>query len=146
MPVSNRDVRLVQIAYPKIYFACHTRHVRRTSTETQLSATDSTFLAHLDERDAVRVTILAKHLGLAASTLSATTARLAALGYVIQRRNPDDGRAVDLLLSKKGAVAMQQSSVLESARVRKMLSRLSDTDRKHALSGLSLLARAARGQ
>src|ERR1043165_1843385 len=144
MPVSNRDVRLVQVAYPQIYFACHTRHVRRASTATQLSATDSTLLAHLDERDPVRATALAKHLGLAASTLSAAIARLAALGYVIQRRGADDGRAVDLLLSAKGAEAMQPSSVLESARVKKMLARLNPGERKQALTGLAMLARAAR--
>src|SRR4051812_13517858 len=116
MPATNKDVRIVQTAYPQIYFACHTRHVRRASTATQLSATDSTLLAHLDEDDAVRATTLAKHLGLAASTLSAAIARLAALGYVIQRRDTNDRRAVELLLSAKGAAAMQASSVLESAR------------------------------
>lgn len=144
MPVSNRDVRLVQVAYPQIYFACHTRHVRRASTATQLSATDSTLLAHLDEEESVRATALARHLGLAASTLSAAIARLAALGYVVQRRGAEDGRAVDLLLSSKGAAAMQASSVLESARVRAMLGKLTATQRKHALEGLALLGRAAR--
>jgi len=144
MPVSNRDVRIVQVAYPQIYFACHTRHVRRASTPTQLSATDSTLLAHLDEEDTVRATALAKHLGLAASTLSAAIARLAALGYVIQRPDSNDRRAVDLLLSTKGAAAMQASSVLESARVRTMLSHLKMPERKRALDGLALLATAAR--
>jgi DNA-binding MarR family transcriptional regulator len=144
MAVSNRDVRLVQVAYPQIYFACHTRHVRRASTATQLSAADSTLLAHLDERDAVRATVLAKHLGLAASTLSAAVARLAALGYVIQRRDTRDRRAINLLLSATGASAMQASSVLESDRVKRMLANLTVAERKRALDGLGLLARAAR--
>jgi len=144
MPVSNSDVRIVQTVYPQIYFACHTRHVRRASTATQLSATDSTLLAHLDEDHPVRATRLASHLGLAASTMSAAIARLAALGYVIQRRDAQDGRAVDLRLSAKGAAAMQASSVLEPARVKAMLTRLTMADRKRALEGLSLLARAAR--
>ena len=144
MPVSNRDVRQVQVAYPQIYFACHTRHVRRASTATQLSATDSTLLAHLDERDTVRATALARHLGLAASTLSAAIARLASLGYVIQRRGANDGRAVDLLLSQTGAAAMQASSVLESARVKKMLGKLTAAERRRALDGLALLGKAAR--
>lgn len=144
MPVSNHDVRLVQVAYPQIYFACHTRHVRRTSTATRLSATDSTLLAHLDEEEPVRATTLARHLGLAASTLSAAIARLASLGYVHQRRTASDGRAVDLMLSRSGAAAMQASSVLESARVRKMLERLTPAERKRALEGLTVLAHAAR--
>ncbi len=144
MAVSNRDVRTVQVAYPQIYFACHTRHVRRASTATRLSATDSTLLAHLDEDDGVRPTTLARHLGLAASTLSAAIARLAALGYVVQRRDGKDGRASELCLSAKGAAAMQASSVLESTRVKKMLARLTESDRKQALAGLAMLARAAR--
>jgi DNA-binding MarR family transcriptional regulator len=144
MPVSNRDVRLVQVAYPQIYFACHTRHVRRASTTTQLSATDSTLLAHLDEDAAVRATTLARHLGLAASTMSAAIARLAALGYVEQQRDGVDRRAVQLRLSAKGAAAMQASSVLESARVERMLGRLTAIERKQALDGLALLAKAAR--
>ncbi len=144
MAVSNRDVRLVQVAYPQIYFACHTRHVRRASTATRLSASDSTLLAHLDEDDPVRATTLAKHLGLAASTLSAAIARLAALGYVEQRRDPRDGRAVSLLLSGRGAEAMQASSVLDSARVRNMLATLTVAERRQALAGIGLLARAAR--
>lgn len=144
MPVSNREVRLVQVAYPQIYFACHTRHVRRASTATQLSATDSTLLAHLDEEEPVRATALARHLGLAASTLSAAIARLAALGYVEQRRDARDRRVIQLLLSTKGAAAMQASSVLESARVRKMLAHLTPGERHRALDGIELMAWAAR--
>lgn len=144
MAVTNRDVRMVQVAYPQIYFACHTRHVRRASTATQLSATDSTLLAHLDEDHAVRATALAKHLGLAASTLSAAIARLARLDYVIQRRDSKDGRAIDLLLSARGAAAMQASSVLDSDRVKRMLARLTAAERRRALDGLALLGKAAR--
>ena len=144
MAVSNRDVRLVQVAYPQIYFACHTRHVRRASTATQLSATDSTLLAHLDEDDAVRATALARHLGLAASTLSAAIARLAALGYVTQRRDSKDGRAVELLLSTRGAAAMQASSVLDAELVANMLAQLSSSERKRALDGIGLMAKGAR--
>jgi DNA-binding MarR family transcriptional regulator len=144
MPVSNRDVRLVQVAYPQIYFACHTRHARRASSATHLSPADSTLLAHLDEQRTVRATQLAKHLGLAASTLSAAIARLARHGYVVQQSDASDARAVGLLLSAKGAQAMQDSSVLETPRVKRMLERLTPADRKRALDGLSLLAGAAR--
>lgn len=144
MPASNRDVRVVQTAYPQIYFACHTRHIRRTSTATRLSAADSTLLAHLDENEAVRPTALATHLGLAPSTLSAAIARLTALGYVVHRRDAKDGRAIDLCLSAKGAAAMQASSVLDSARVKRILNTLTVSERKRALEGVTLLAQAAR--
>lgn len=144
MPVSNRDVRLVQVAYPQIYFACHTRHIRRASTPERLSAADSTLLAHLDERRPVRSTALARHLGVANSTLSAAIARLAKQGYVVQSRDAADRRAIELRLSRKGTAAMQASSVLDTPLVRKMLERLTASERKRALDGLALLARAAR--
>lgn len=144
MPVSNRDVRMVQVAYPQIYFACHTRHIRRASTATRLSATDSTLLAHLDEAHATRPTALAKHLGIAASTLSAAINRLAKLGYVALGKAAGDGRAVDLQLTVKGAAAMQASSVLDAALVANMLTQLSSSERKRALEGIGLLAKGAR--
>ena len=144
MPVTNRDVRLVQVAYPQIYFACHTRHIRRASTATRLSAADSTLLAHLDEDRATRPTELAKHLGVAASTLSAAINRLAKLGYVTLGKAASDRRAVDLRLTAKGAEAMQASSVLDAALVAKMLAQLSPVERKRALEGIGLLAKGAR--
>jgi MarR family transcriptional regulator, organic hydroperoxide resistance regulator len=144
MSVSNRDVRLVQVAYPQIYFACHTRHIRRASTATPLSAADSTLLAHLDEDRATRPTELAKHLGLAASTLSAAINRLGTLGYVSLGKAISDGRAVDLRLTAKGAAAMQASSVLDAALVAKVLAQLSSTERNRALEGIGLLAKGAR--
>jgi len=144
MAVSNRDIRSVQVAYPQIYFACHTRHIRRASTPSRLSATDSTLLAHLDEKEPTRPTALAAHLGLAASTLSAAIARLTANGYVVQRPAADDKRAIELRLSGTGAEAMQATSVLDRDRVAKMLARLNARERREALAGLALLARAAR--
>jgi DNA-binding MarR family transcriptional regulator len=102
-------------------------------------------LAHLDEHLPVRSTTLAKHLELAASTLSAAIARLAGHGYVLQERDPKDRRVVGLRLSPKGAAAMQASSVLDSARVKRLLEQLGPAERKRALDGLSLLARAAQG-
>jgi len=144
MAVSNRDVRAVQVAYPQIYFACHTRHIRRASTPTHLSAADSTLLAHLDEDEPVRPTALARHLGLAASTMSAAIARLAGHGYVTHAAAPRDKRATELRLSRKGAAAMQASSVLDQDRVAAMLARLRPPHRRQALKGLALLARAAR--
>jgi MarR family transcriptional regulator, organic hydroperoxide resistance regulator len=144
MRVSDREVRQIQTSYPQIYLACHTRHERRRSSATRLSATDSSLLAHLDEHQAVRPTALARHLGVSASTLSAAIARLTSHGYVVQHRDARDRRAIGLVLSDKGARAMQASSVLETARVRRMLERLSAAERTRALDGLALLARAAR--
>ncbi len=142
--VPARDVLAVQIGYPQIYLACHTRHTSRRSSISMLSARDSSILAHLDERRGTRVSALAAHLGVAASTLSAALTRLTELGYITRSRPTVDGRGVELRLSRLGAAAMQASSVLETPRVADMLAQLSSADRRRALDGLRLLASAAR--
>lgn len=143
MPVSAREVRAVQAYYPRIYLACHTRHVRRDTTSSSLTAAESGLLAHLDERMPVRAATLARHLGVSKSTLSASIKRLTALGYVAREPDEADARAVALRLSVQGARAMQAGSVLETRRVHKMLSQLAPADRRRAVDGLGLLARAS---
>ena len=73
----------------------------------------------------------------------ATIKRLLRLGYLQRTRDANDGRASALRLSPEGARAMQAGSVLETARVKAMLARLSTADRRRAIDGLELLARAA---
>src|SRR5918997_5999799 len=137
-------VRAIQRWYPQIYLACHTRHQRASSSDARLSANDSSVLAHLDERDAMTAGNLARHLGIGASTLSATLNRLVKLGYITRTPAASDRRIVELRLSKTGARAMQGSSVLESARVAALLDELTPGEQTLALDGLALLARAAR--
>jgi DNA-binding MarR family transcriptional regulator len=137
-------VRAIQRWYPQIYLACHTRHQRAASSDARLSANDSSVLAHLDERDAMTAGNLARHLGIGASTLSATLNRLVKLGYITRTPAAADRRIVELRLSKTGARAMQGSSVLESARVAALLAELTPGEQQLALDGLALLARAAR--
>jgi DNA-binding MarR family transcriptional regulator len=144
MRVSTRDVRAVQAHYPQIYLACHTRHPRRPSTAEHVSANDSMILGHLDTDRGMRTGVLARHLGIVPSTLSAAVKRLAAQGYVVRTRDGADQRAIGLRLSAAGARAMQGGSVLDSRRVAAMLSRLTAPERARALVGLTLLARASR--
>jgi MarR family transcriptional regulator, organic hydroperoxide resistance regulator len=142
--MTGRDVRLVQTCYPQIYLACHTRHQRAASSAHRLSPRDSSLLAHLDERRPTRPSVLARHLGVGGPTMSAAVKRLVRLGYVDQERDPDDARSIGLRLAAKGAAAMRDSSVLEAPRVRRMLAKLTPAERRAALDGLSLLARAAQ--
>jgi DNA-binding MarR family transcriptional regulator len=142
--VAHRDVRAVQSGYPQIYLACHIRHQRRASSAARLSPNDSMILSHLDERRAMRAGELARHLGVAASTMSAVVKRLASLGYIVRGRDGADGRAAGLRLSPAGARAMQDGSVLDTGRVAAMLSRLKPGERSRAVEGLALLARASR--
>ncbi len=144
MPVDDDAVRDVLRFYPQIYLACHVDHVRAMSTEWQLSAHDSSILAHLDRRIATSPRTLAQHLGVQPSTLSAAIARLESLGYLASTPASSDKRRRELTLTERGAEAMASTSVLDRDRVRELLQTLEPKERAAAVRGLSLLARASR--
>jgi DNA-binding MarR family transcriptional regulator len=139
-------IAAVQRCYPKIYLACHVDHVRAASTPYRLSASHSALLAHLDEDEAITAGKLARHLGVAASSLSASLNRLETLGYLTRRARPRDRRTIEVRLTPKGAEAMSATSVLDRERVGGLLARLTPAERKRAIDGLELLARAAEEQ
>jgi DNA-binding MarR family transcriptional regulator len=137
-------VRAVQRDFPQIYLACHVDHVRTKSNRHHLSSHDATLLAHLDETRPVAAGALARHLGVASSTLSATLNRLETLGHLVRRARDADGRRIDVFLTAGGDQAMADASVLDRGRVATLLGELSAAERTRAVAGLALLARAAR--
>ena len=129
--------------YPRIYLACHVDHVRARTSEHGISSRDSSLLAHLDASDAQTAGELAAHLGIAASTLSATLVRLEKLGYLTRARDKADKRFVAPKLTTKGREAVAAASVLDKGRVALLLGQLSPKEQREAVRGLGLLARAA---
>ena len=140
----ERLVTEIQRLYPQIYLACHIDHVRARSTEWRLSARDSSILAHLDRRKGMSPKLLGAHLDVAASTLSATIARLVDLGYIRNSVTSTDKRQRELRLTDLGAQAMAATSVLDEGRVTRLVAGLSSDERRIAGRGLALLAGAAR--
>lgn len=137
------QVTEIQMLYPRIYMSCHTEHVKARSSEVQLSARDSSILAHLSVKALTRPSALAKHLDVAPSTLSEALHNLVGLGYVKAKTDPDDERRTEFSLTPKGVSAMKAASVLDSQKVATVLNRLSPEDRTRAIEGLRLLADAA---
>jgi DNA-binding MarR family transcriptional regulator len=137
-------VRAIQRHYPLIYHACHVEHVRARSTPYRLSTRDAMLLAHLDEDTPVSASELARHWGVAESTMSATLQRIGAQGYIKRTAKPGDRRIVELRLTTRGAEAMAAVSVLEARHVRGMLKQLSPRLRQRAVAGLAALAQGAR--
>jgi len=129
--------------YPKIYFACHTRHVQDEKTNQRLSAHQASLLDHLDEVDPTTVLTLARHMGVTASTMSLTIDRLVRAGYVTRDRDALDARKVALRLTKDGARVKERKSVLDRELVAAMLGSMKASDRAAGLAGLELLAKAA---
>jgi DNA-binding MarR family transcriptional regulator len=139
----DRGVQQVMENYPRIYFACHTRHVRDPETRRQVSAHQASILDHLDERDPTALVELARHMGVTVSTMSLNVERLVRKGYVRRARDPKDRRRLQLLLTAAGLRLREASTVLEPSRVSAMLKELDSGERARALEGLALLARAA---
>jgi MarR family transcriptional regulator, organic hydroperoxide resistance regulator len=129
--------------YPKIYFACHTRHVRDEQTDQRLSAHQASILDHLDEVEPIGLLALAGHMGVTASTMSLTIDRLVRAGYVSRDRDAVDARRVAMRLTKDGARVKERKSVLDRALVAAMLGRMKPKERAAGLAGLEMLAKAA---
>ncbi len=130
--------------YPQIYFSCHLKHPRARTNAHRLADRDIVLLGHLDDRLPLRAGLLARHLGVRPSTLSAQLQHLESLGYLLRRLAPRDRRQIDLFLTKTGAAALAATSILDPGRVNVLLMQLSPEERTLAVGGLALLARAAR--
>jgi len=139
-------VRRVMELYPRIYFACHTRHVRDPKTQRVLSAHMASILDHLDEREPLALLDLAKHMGVTASTMSLQIEKLVRRGYVLRERDARDARRLKLRISQAGVRVREAKSVLDPARVRALLARLTPEERDAGIAGLALLARAGSEQ
>ncbi|HEY1586618.1 MAG TPA: MarR family winged helix-turn-helix transcriptional regulator [Polyangia bacterium] len=137
------DVAQVFRDYPRIYFACHRRHVRDPKNGAQVSARQVSILDHLDADAPTMLADLADHLGVTSATMSIAVAQLVDHGYVTRVLDPVDRRKVQLRLTDAGVRICAANSVLEPTLVEEMLDQLSVRDRKAALQGLALLGEAA---
>jgi DNA-binding MarR family transcriptional regulator len=144
--MTKNGVRQVMELYPRIYFACHTRHVRDPETRRLLSAHQASILDHLDEREPLALLDLAKHMGVTPSTMSLNIERLVRRGYVSRERAAEDGRRLKLRITRAGVRLREAKSVLDPARVRALLARLTPDQKEAGIRGLSLLARAGSEQ
>ena len=70
--------------------------------------------------------------------------RLERKDYVVRKRDRNDARRVNLLLTGTGLRLKNAQSVLEPQRVRLMLKQLTPKQRDHAMRGLEVLAKAAQ--
>ena len=136
----------VMTLYPRIYFACHTRHVQDPQTQRLLSRHQASILDHLDELEPTTVMDLAGHMGVTAATMSLSVDRLERKGYVVRLKDAKDRRRVHVRLTSAGVRMREANSVLDPTRVEALVARLTDDERTQAVEGLGLLARAAQEQ
>src|SRR3954469_3293999 len=139
----RQDVAQIFRDYPRIYFACHRRHVRDLHSAALVSSRQVSIMDHLDAEAPTMLTDLAEHLGVTPATMSIAVGRLVEQGYVTRVLDPVDRRKVQRRLTDAGVRVCAANSVLEPSLVEEMLDQLSNTDRIAALRGLELLAQGA---
>lgn len=144
--MAKNAVRQLMELYPRIYFACHTRHVRDPQTRRLLSAHQASILDHLDEHEPLALLDLARHMGVTPSTMSLNIERLVRRGYVSRERAAEDGRRLKLRITPVGLRLREAKSVLDPERVRALLARLTPGQREAGIHGLALLAGAGSEQ
>jgi DNA-binding MarR family transcriptional regulator len=138
----DHDIYAIQRAFPRIWHACHRRHRRGATDASAPSERDIAILAHLDPDRPTTAGRLARHLGIGPSTLSEAVDQLERHGYLTRTRRAPDRRVVELCISKKGQAAVSSGGALDPGLLRELLARLGDADRRAAVAGLEILARA----
>jgi DNA-binding MarR family transcriptional regulator len=140
----DKLIRDIQNYYPQIYLACHVEHRVRRDSSNEITDREGAVLAHLDASEGVGARELAKHLGIGAPALSATLKRLQQLGLIYVKISKSDARKREILLTGKGKDSMSTSSVLDARRLKDVLAKLTKDERRLAVEGMALLARAAK--
>ena len=139
----TEEVDMLMNLYPKIYFACHTKHTIDPETKEKLTNNQLSILNHLDPEIPISLYELATHLGVTPSTMSITINRLEQGKFLMRKKSREDARKVEIVLTSKGVNIRKSSAVLDCEYVLSMLKRLSERERQLALEGLSLLASAS---
>ena len=139
----TEEVDMLMNLYPKIYFACHTKHIIDPKTKEKLTKNQISILDHLDPEIPISLYELATHLGVTPSTMSITINRLEQGKFLMRKKSKKDGRKVEIVLTSKGVDIRKTNSVLDYEYVLSMLERLSGKERQLALQGLNLLASAS---
>src|SRR6185436_5072041 len=119
--MSDNELFSILRDYPQIYLACHSSHRARKGRKAPITTRDATFLAHIAEDGLRAPDVLARHLGLARSTVSEELKRLRALGLVQMDSAEGDGRRRRIQLTEAGRQAIAGSSVLDAERVSAVL-------------------------
>lgn len=141
--MSATHARAILDLYPRIFLACHTDHRRDPESRSVLSDAQASLLDHLDDVESIRLTDLARHLGITPSSASLAVSRLSVRGYVARSKSPGDGREVRLRLSPAGRRVRDAREVLNPRLVQRLVSRLGPREQVRAIEGLALLAREA---
>ena len=109
--------------------------LNRLGAEHDLSLTQLRVLAILRDRERVRMTHLAAHLGLEKSTLTGLVDRAERRRLLTRSRTPEDGRAVDVVLTAEGRALADRVHTAFASAVAGLTQTLTAAERRR-LAGL----------
>lgn len=141
--MADAATRAILAAYPAVLAACRRREVRDSESGIRLSPHLAGLLEHLDPGEPVQVGELARLLRVTPATASLQIATLVRLRLVSRTRDAKDGRRVHLRLTETGARVREARSLLDPDRIGAALARLPARERRQAVAGARVLARAA---
>ncbi len=117
--------------------------LNRLCAEHDLSLTQLRVLAILRDRDHVRVSALAEHLGLEKSTVTGQVDRGVRRGLLGRAPSPGDGRAVDVSLTPDGLELANRLYAAVAASLADLTATLGATERRRLTALLARLLAAA---
>jgi len=141
--IAKSDVETLLECYVRIHFACHVRGVSGPKSRPSISTHQQSVLEFLNAKEGTTVLDLARHVGVAPSTMSLTLDRLEKGAYVQRRKDSTDGRRTMIFLTAEGDRIKRKQKVLEPDLIAAMLSRMPAARRKEAIAGLRSLTDAA---
>jgi DNA-binding MarR family transcriptional regulator/GNAT superfamily N-acetyltransferase len=106
---------------------------------SRFGLTEARVLYELATRRQATATDLAADLGIDPAYLSRILKDFAKSGYLMRARSADDGRRIDLRLSKKGEAAFRPLDKKSSGAVERLLSGLSGEDRRRLVAAMAVI-------
>lgn len=117
--------------------------LNRVGAAHELSLTQLRVLAILRDRR-IKMSELADYLGLDRSTISGLVDRAEKRGLLQRKPNPDDARAVDVVLTRGGALLAGQGADQVAAALSPMLDQVNKAESRRLTTLLGLLVRSTR--
>ena len=137
-------IRRLLDAYPRIFLACHRKHLREDESGNRITEQQASVLDHLHATRPTTLSKLGEHMGVSRSTMSITVARLIRRGYITRRHDTDDLRRVSLMLTAAGERIKEHNTLLDPDLVQEMFGFISAAELEVALRGIERLAVSAR--
>ena len=113
---------------------------RRLDPEGELTAAQLSLLSMISD-SGLRVGDIAKNLGIKVPSATEQIIKLERAGLVTRRADPDDSRAVQVVITKAGTAAVESANQRRNAMVAGMLQELSTAEIEQLAAALPIISK-----